>query len=172
MLTVERLRQVLSYDAASGHLRWLVDRKHPSGGRGASAGDIAGRQYGADRPVVVWLDGRIRRGHLLAWALHYGELPSEQIDHINGDPTDNRIDNLRLATQAENLRNRRVPRNSQTGVMGVSWRKDKQRWRAYIMRDNRQHSLGYHEDFFEAVCARKSAEPRFGFHENHGRPAA
>jgi hypothetical protein len=56
-----------------------------------------------------------------------------------------------------------------SGVTGVSWRADKQRWRAYVVVDYKQEHLGHYTDWFDAVCARMSANNRHGFHENHGR---
>lgn len=56
----------------------------------------------------------------VAWAIHYGAWPEAFLDHINGDESDDRIENLREATHAENMRNRKTHAHSGTGVKGVS----------------------------------------------------
>jgi hypothetical protein len=99
----------------------------------------------------------------------YGEWPNHEIDHINGDSLDNRICNLRDVTSQGNNRNMSLAKTNTSGVCGVRYKKDRSKWVALITLNNRQTHLGYYQDFFEAVCARKSAERKYGFHENHGR---
>lgn len=78
------------------------------------------------------VNGRTVRAHRLAWRLYYGEWPDGDIDHINGDKTDNRIDNLRSVTHAENMRNRKIRRDNRSGVSGVHWEKSRSRWRVTV----------------------------------------
>jgi hypothetical protein len=96
----------------------------------------------------------------------YGEWPNCQIDHINGDRTDNRIVNLRAVSREENARNRKVPKNSSTGIIGVT--KEGGKWRAHIRIGGKKINLGRFENFDDAVCARKKANAHYNFHENHG----
>ena len=120
--------------------------------------------------LYCWVDGKRKRHHIHVWEEANGPVPrGREIDHINGDRTDNRLENLRLVTRQDNMKNAKVYDTNTSGVPGVSWRKDKQRWRAYVVDDYKQINLGQFEDWFEAVCARKSANNRYGFHENHGR---
>ena len=110
------------------------------------------------------------RAHRVAWLLYYGIDPGEfEIDHIDQDKTNNRISNLRLVDHGEQQRNRPKPKNNTSGITGVSWEKDKKRWRAHIGIDGERRKLGTFKDKFEAICCRKSAEKRLGFHENHGK---
>lgn len=117
---------------------------------------------------IVYAGNRILKAHRVAWYLVHGEWP-KAIDHINGDPGDNRLDNLRIAGQAENMRNASLYSNNKSGVPGVRWRADKGRWVASIKVDGRHISLGSHLEFDAAVAARKNAETKYGFHPNHGR---
>ena len=85
------------------------------------------------------------------------------VDHINGDSLDCRKSNLRKATNQQNSMNHDKPINNTSGVCGVSWKKDKQRWKAYITLNGKQIHLGYFkENEFElAVKARKEAELKY-----------
>lgn len=69
--------------------------------------------------VICRTDQAAIHGHRVAWLLHYGRWPTHHLDHINGDPGDNRIINLREATNTQNLWNRPVFRNNKLGVKGV-----------------------------------------------------
>lgn len=115
------------------------------------------------------INGKSYRAHRVAWLLHFGTWPTFSIDHINGVKSDNRISNLRDVTHDENQRNRCAPKCNSSGVMGVSRDKETGRWQSYISCDGERFNLGRFNDFDEAVSARKAAERRYGFHENHGR---
>ena len=91
------------------------------------------------------------------------------IDHINGDPFDNRIDNLRLVTQRENSMNRRLSCNNKSGVIGVHYYSSRKQWQAQITSEGKKINLGRFDNFDDAVKVRKDAEIKYGFHENHGR---
>jgi len=109
------------------------------------------------------------RAHRVAWAIYYVEWPEHQIDHINGDRADNRIENLRTVTHAENGRNTKLNCRNKSGVSGVDWFPRTKRWRARIVFEQSEKHLGYFEHFEDAVAARKAAEKELNFHPNHGR---
>ena len=114
--------------------------------------------------------GKNRRMHRILWETFNGPIPNGMdIDHINGDRLDNRPENLRIVSRKENMQNTKVYNTNTSGVTGVTWIKAKNRWRAYVMIDYKQTHLGHYTDWFDAVCARMSANNRYGFHENHGR---
>lgn len=91
----------------------------------------------------------------------------EVVDHISGDTLDNRSENLRVGDHTMNMRNRALPINNTSGHMGI--RKRGASYRARIVVDKVEISLGTYPTFEDAVIARKEAEVLYGFHENHGR---
>lgn len=148
--------QFVRYEPETGRFYWLVNR-----GRGVKAGDKAGH---LSQGYVTLNFKTIKvRAHRVAWFLHYGELPTCQIDHINRDRADNRICNLRLAlnNEADNLQNLGVRRDNTSGVPGVVWNKRKNKWFVRIYSDGKQICLGYYESFDDAVAARKAGERKY-----------
>jgi hypothetical protein len=112
--------------------------------------------------------GRTILIHRLVWVYHNGAIPSGlTIDHINQNKTDNRIENLRLVTHSENMKNLRRAKNNRSGVTGVSLKKDGS-YQAYIYVDRKMHHLGKFLCLEEATSVRKEAERKFSFHHNHG----
>lgn len=92
--------------------------------------------------------------HRLVWFFATGEMPPHEIDHINGDPADNRIANLRLATSAQNKQNiRNARRHNSTGYLGVSWNKDREMYRADIALNGKRKFLGHYPSPQEAHSA-------------------
>lgn len=111
-LTVSRLRELLNYSPESGQFTWISTR-----GR-AAAGSVAGaiHKYGYR---VIQIDGKGYGAHRLAWLFIYGGFP-EVIDHINGDRSDNRIENLRNVDHQVNAENRKGARfGKKIPLMGV-----------------------------------------------------
>ena len=162
VITQTQLLELLNYNPFTGDFTWRVRRR---GTKGAVAGSIQIRGY-----VRIRIDGRDYMAHRLAFLWMTGEFPEDGVDHISGVKSDNRWSNLRPADQALNQRNcsRRIDNTS--GVTGVSWYKSSSKWTGQIVDDTgRNLNLGHYEDWFEAVCARKSAEVSHGYHINHGR---
>ena len=115
-LTAERLREVLAYDPDTGVFTWKA-RTSPFSR--VNVGDVAGNLR-RDGYIEICVDGRKHQSHRLAWLYVYGEWPADQIDHINGIRTDNRIANLREANNAENHHNLRKARCRQQDR--IPWR--------------------------------------------------
>ena len=152
-LTAERLRQALGYCPETGVFRWRM-----SNGKRAVAGEVAG---GISRNgyVRISIDDTKHYAHRLAWLYAHGVWPKGQIDHINGEKTDNRIENLREATNAQNGQNRRTARaDSQSGMIGVYLHPISGRWGAEIVKDGQKHSLGYFDTKEAAHAAYLSAK--------------
>jgi hypothetical protein len=99
--------------------------------------------------------------HHIVWYMTYGVWPQAQIDHANGDRTDNRIGNLRIATQTEQNFNMKTRIDNTTGVKGVALCSKTGRYRAYITLKQKQFFLGNHESFDAAVAARRAAEVEY-----------
>ncbi len=111
-------------------------------------------------------------GHRVVYALAFGQWPQGCIDHINGDKSDNRPENLRDVSHAENHRNMPKPANNTSGHVGVTWQRKLKKWGAQIKIEQRVKWLGTYASLSDAIAARKSAENEFGFHENHGEQRA
>lgn len=99
----------------------------------------------------ILVNGQKVPAHRAAWAMHYGEWPHGDIDHINRDPSDNRIENLRIATKAENARNRTSVVGSTSKYLGVS--KSGNAWVARIAQGGDQTDLGRFSSEDDAALA-------------------
>lgn len=119
----ERIEDFFRYDSETGEIRRV---KTASSG---ILGPVTTKT--ANGYIVVRHFRKAITGHRLAWRLHYGEFPDGMLDHINGDRTDNRICNLRLATAGQNQANRRRV-IGKSGLKGVSFHSGTGRWRATI----------------------------------------
>lgn len=109
------------------------------------------------------------KAHQVVWALHHGEWPKHQIDHVNGNPADNRIENLRDVPQSVNCRNNKRRRDNVTGFVGV-YHMPNGRFYAQITRDGKTHHLGTFDTFEQAKAARIDAQSAMGFSKRHGSP--
>ena len=125
-----------------------------------------GRPVGSMRPdgyLRIYFQGKSRRAHRLAWLLHYGYLPDLPIDHKNGILTDNRIENLRIATVRENSRNRSISSRNKSGFKGVVYHRAGRGWVAYITVKRKKKYLGFYKDPESAHAAyAKAAADIFG----------
>lgn len=107
--------------------------------------------------------------HRIIWLLAHKRLPDGAIDHINGNPSDNRLSNLRVVTMAQNMRNQSLRVTNSTGAHGVAWYKPTKKWRVRIQANGHIEHIGYFDLIDEAIAARKIREEELGFHVNHGR---
>lgn len=140
MLTLERLREVLSYDPATGIFTWLVQLA-PRGKVGAEAGHRTKGPTNIGRRQIR-IDGVLYLAHRLAWFYVHGEWPKVILDHKNVDPSYNAINNLRLANSTLNQINSRAPKTNTSGVKGVHWDQSRGKWAAFIRINCRQTLLG------------------------------
>lgn len=171
MLTQLDLFYLLNYDEYSGKLSWAIDRSC-----NIKQGDVFGGLTTSGDPSSksVYRRGTIYgkkyRTHRLIWLYVTGEWPSGDIDHINGDSLDNRFSNLRDVPKSENARNQKLHITNKTGICGVFYnpRYSGGKWFARISVDGVENVILRTADFFEACCARKSAELQLGYHFNHG----
>jgi len=156
-IEISALHEWLIYDPTSGILTW---RK-----RGIPKWDAkwAGRIAGSLHSTGHWrVTVAYRRyyAHRIAWAMTHGKWPEQQVDHRDGDRLNNRICNLRLATNGENQQNVAIKKSNKSGFVGVVWFKPKQRWRAEIRANNRAYHLGYFDDPESAHAAYVQAKKR------------
>ena len=153
-MDLDSLRKCLSYDKDTGHFIWLESSSRANGHQKDDRADKQ-RSGGYYR---VKLSGKVYYAHRLAWFMSYGTWPEGQLDHKDGDKSNNRLSNLRLATPVQNSTNQKTPANNTSGVKGVHWIKKKKRWQAQITNNGKQIRLGYFVNFDDAVEARKAAE--------------
>jgi hypothetical protein len=135
MLTQERLKELLQYDSNTGVFTWLK----PTSNR-VKAGSIAStKSHGY---ITIRIDSVRYSAHRLAWLYMTGSIPKDAIDHIDGDPTNNKISNLREATQQQNMYNLRKSVKNTSGYKGVHFHKGTSKWRAVVTVDNKPKHLG------------------------------
>jgi hypothetical protein len=96
------------------------------------------------------------------------DINGKQTDHINHIRDDNRLENLRAVDQYENSKNQTLKKTNKSGVVGVSWKKQRNKWTANIQVNKKQYYLGMFLNKEEAITARQDANIKYGFHENHG----
>ena len=154
ILTQARIKELLHYDPTTGIFTRRVAPRY--GAVGDTFGLSLSRGY-----LVGTLDGRMYKTHRLVWLYVHGQWPANQIDHINHVTTDNRVDNLRDVTCAQNHQNRKRHTCSSSGYLGVNWHKRDCKWQAHIELDGTRHHLGYYAELNDAIEARKSAEYTF-----------
>lgn len=155
-LTADYVRERLSYDSTNGEFRWLTTSIFNPSFVGKVAGTVDRHGY-----RMISLHGSMFFAHRLAWLYVYGEWPIGVIDHINGIPGDNRIENLRDTTQALNVQNQRLPkRGSKTGFIGVSWDGQRRKFYSQISLNGKSHKLGRFDRAEDASAAYWDAKRR------------
>lgn len=135
-LTAERLRELLSYNPETGAFIWSVK---PS--TAICAGDVAGHKHSTGR-VYISIGNKNYLAHRLAWLHTFGEWPANNLDHINGITTDNRITNLRECNQSENLQNTIAHKDNKLGLLGVTYVKKGNNFNARIMTKGKRIQIG------------------------------
>lgn len=169
---------LVEYDCDTGFFTWkprpveLYDRLQSASrfnqnfaGKRAESKDVTNGYL----RICVTLNGHrfMVRAHRLAWFIMNGCIPS-CTDHINGDRSDNRIENLRSVSRFENGRNMGIAKNNKSGFVGVNYCNTRQKWVAKGFKDGKRKHLGYFESAKEAAAARRTFETSNGYHVNHG----
>lgn len=150
MITHERAKDLLDYDPETGTLLWK-----PRGARKFD-GRFAGKQAGTrktDGYIQVMVDGHFDYAHRLIWLICTGNYPDRMIDHANGDASDNRWVNLRVADYAQNGWNTGISKRNKTGFKGVCFDSRSNKYAAYICHRNKRMSLGLYNNPEEAHAA-------------------
>lgn len=167
ILEFEYANDLIVYDPQDGSFKWR---------KTTCSRAIAGKKAGYTRTNsgsgksyhVIGLNNNKYFGGNVAWLLYYKKWPSGIVDHLDGNGLNNRINNLQEKTIAENRKNVRLCCKNKTGISGVHFSVKSNIYRAQIGNNRKKINLINSKDFFEACCARKSAENKYGFHENHG----
>lgn len=149
----EAATKLLDYDPETGLFKW---KKRFKGVRAdLTAGRVSARGYHEIRA-----NRKLLRSHRLAWYMTHQQVP-DQIDHINGDRTDNRITNLRNCTHTQNCRNCKIRKNNTSKCVGVHWDKNNRKWQASIKVNYVSIHLGRFDDIEDAKQARIEAENKY-----------
>jgi hypothetical protein len=155
ILTQERLKQVLNYNPETG----LFNRYARLGPKREFSGHV---DSGGHRQIMV--DRKLYMAHRLAWLYVYGCFPNDHIDHINRNPDDNRICNLRIATSSQNQQNTKIRKTNVSGFKGIGYDKKENKWRARITFEEKTICLGRHKTIDLAIEARRQAENKYFTH--------
>ena len=148
----------LRYDHETGYLWWIKPSENKSARRlldkpvgwHTPAGYL---EFGSPRQITGYSYTKKLFVHRIAWFLHYGIWPEHELDHINNDKTDNRLENLRPATRKENGRNRKAHKDSSSKYKGVSWNKKQQKWISQIKINYKTEYLGCYTSEEDAARA-------------------
>lgn len=161
MITQSRLKELVNYDPLTGIFTWRCNR-----GGTAWKGSIAGHKHSSGR-VYLNLDREKYFAHTMAWLYMYGEV-IPNLDHRDTNGLNNRIKNLRKATQSQNMRNSRIRSDNSSGIKGVSWSKSRKRW---IVRLNTEPHLVKHIGSFKDIELAElvANEARKLYHGEFGR---
>jgi hypothetical protein len=156
MLTDQKLREVLAYDLTTGVFTWRRNVYR------AKAGQEAGGKR-SDGYLIITINQHSYRVHRLAWFYVYGEWPCGELDHINGNPSDNRIANLRVASRRDNVANTRRKCSSGNMLKGVTPARDGVRYKAQIRLQGKNTYIGIYDSELAAHRAYcDAAEKEFG----------
>lgn len=168
MIKQSELKDLLNYNEKTGQFFWVHDMCNGKIKAGSEAGclDDKGEGY-----IRIKVKGKLYLAQRLAFLWMEGYIP-EFVDHDDHVRHNNKWVNLNSATSQDNNKNHSLHKNNKSGVCGVSKEKGSEKWHARIKVNYENKRLKSTLDFFEAVCARKSAENRYSFHENHGKVAA
>lgn len=134
---------------------------------GKQAGHIFTSSSGS-KSIQIRILGKSYYLHRVIYKMFHNEEPNI-IDHIDGNPLNNLIENLRSVDNQTNCKNFKRFISNTSGCTGVSFQKNINKWFAYIWVDYKRISLGYYENLNDAIKVRKEAEIKYKFHENHGR---
>jgi len=166
-MTPSDLRRLVEYDKDTGLLTW-----RPRDGNNRFNAKLSGKPAFSQVSggyLIGRLNGVNLKAHRVAWAIHYGEWPPNQIDHINGIRSDNRLVNLRSVVNSENGKNQKTRSTNKSGEPCISWFGRDAKWWVKITVDGKTKHIGYFDTIDAAIAARDSAWKENGFHENHGR---
>jgi hypothetical protein len=142
-----KLRELFDYNAMTGTLSWRISTNNR-----VKAGDPIKTKYRAGH-LAVSIDGVRYLAHRVIWKMTTGEDPVDQIDHIDGDASNNSFANLRESDQSQNRMNSRKNSNNTSGVKGISYHKATNKWRATVGNGYASKQIGIFDDFQSAVEA-------------------
>lgn len=153
MIDQNELKKQLHYDKNTGIFTRLVSNHHS-----VKLGEIAGTAN--NRYIMIRVNGKKYAAHRLAWLYVYGDMP-KMVDHINGNPSDNRIENLRLANHFTNNYNSKLRKDNTSGLKGINWNKKCKLWAVRVSVDGVRKFLGYFDNLEFAELVVKEARDKY-----------
>jgi hypothetical protein len=156
MLTQEMANKYFEYRHGTLYWKEKTSNKSP-----VKVGDACGRPTKSGH-IQTTVHRKLYGNHRIIFLMHHGYIPKE-VDHADGNPLNNRIENLRPATRAENQYNRKINKNNTSGVKGVAWHKYKKKWVAKTNVNGKRHYLGYFDTIEDAAKLLKQFRQ-----DNHG----
>jgi hypothetical protein len=158
-LAQDLVRELFDYKDGALHWKQSLNRRIRIGSRAGSLNKQDGR-------VQVRINGSMYKAHRLVFLWHHGYLP-EYIDHIDGNPANNRIENLRECSLSQNQWNRKVCKNNTSGYKGVWFSKQTNKWQVEVHSEGRKYYGGL---FADAESANKAAiELRKSLHKDFAK---
>lgn len=163
----ERLNQICDVFPETGQIFW----REPTGKRASFLrGKLAGHSGHAFGYVMICIDGVDYKRHRLVWFAVHKKWPAEELDHINGDRADDRIENLREASKAQNMWNAKTPVTNVSGRKGVSWYEPRKCWRVTIRVNGKPIYGGKFKSLEAAKGARERLEKKYHGSFSRGFP--
>jgi hypothetical protein len=147
MITQSELQYKLHYNQDTGIFTWI------------KSGKVAG--FTRSGYIIIGINQKEYRAHRLAWLYVHGKMPNKFIDHINSIKSDNRFSNLREATKSENAMNVKLSPKNKSGYKGVSWNKEKCKWKVALKLNGKQKHFGYFNDLEFASLVAKEAIDKY-----------
>ena len=169
MLTQSELKSFSSYDELTGKFTRTRKTSNNSKPVGCEIGRLHLYKSRKLAYKIFNYKGKQYQAHRAAWLYMTGDWPNKNIDHIDGDGTNNSWSNLREASNTENMRNCKLKANNKSGTPGVYWNKLQSVWHSQISNEGKHVHLGFYKDLEAAIASRKDAELIYGYHHNHGR---
>ena len=175
MIKQKKLKKMINYNPKTGICIWLertpdmfedgkYSKEHKCNQWNAVyAGKVVGCIDNQNGRILTTINNKRYKLHNIIYIYMTGKKPNKDIDHKNGNPSDNRWINLRLATDSQNQGNRKISKNNKSGYKGVFWVKDHKKWTARGCLNGKIYFLGYYdtpENAYKAYC--KWAKKAFG----------
>ncbi|MCK5787951.1 MAG: HNH endonuclease [Chlamydiia bacterium] len=161
MINQSELKEHLYYNKSTGVFTRLI-----ATGNRVTVNEIAGCT--TQGYIIIGVLGAQYRAHRLAFLYMTGKFPEHQVDHKDHNRANNSWSNLRLVTHQENQKNCPMRITNNSGCVGVVWDKEKGMWLSQIMVNGKNKYLGRFKNIKYAITARKQAESKYNFHQNHG----
>lgn len=159
-IAINTLHDKLSYNPETGDLTWRNTTRWTKKGKIAGTNCLGYIKISIDKVIIP--------AHRIIWAMVYNSWPFGEIDHINGNRSDNRIENLREVTRQQNCMNRSKAINNKSGYKGVSWHSEGNKWQAHISVAGKSIYLGLYKTAKDAHDAYEAAAiETFGLFARH-----